>query len=63
MEHDRDVFHCACRDAYVAHATDADEGRGPLVELFRRVVALEDRAEADRQIDAGVLERVRLIDF
>jgi len=60
VEHEKHVFHVVCRDAYLAGRHDADGGRGAMRALFGRALLLDDAAEARRQVDAGVLERVEL---
>ena len=63
VEHEKLMFHCVCRDAYVKHRGDDDRGEAALADLFRRSVALDDDDEIEAQIAAGVLERVDFIPF
>lgn len=54
-----DCFHTECRDAYLAAKDDGDGGYGAMLSLFRRAAMLPDAAEADVQIDMGLLTRLR----
>ena len=44
-EHEINTFHVQCRDHYLRHAGELDEGRQAMRELFERVIML-DQAEA-----------------
>lgn len=56
-----DMFHTHCRDYLRTRRADADGGRSAMHELFRTAAALEDAAVAQRQLAAGVLARVTVV--
>ena len=53
-----EMFHTFCRDFYLQRRGEPDGGRSAMHGLFRRAAALEDGAEVERQMRAGVLCRV-----
>ena len=52
-------FHVECRDVYIAAQSEDDGGYGAMLDLFRRAVMLPDADEARRQVNLGLLTRVR----